>query len=136
MTLAGAGFCYDLAPVNDATKKRNERIWNTIRDIPEGCVANYGQIADIAGIPRGARQVGYALRQLPDGHDVPWFRVIQASGKIAFAPGSDAYNEQSRRLSRENVRIRNGRVDLKRYRWEPDLDELLWKPSDAWDQTG
>ncbi|MDH3861262.1 MAG: MGMT family protein, partial [Gammaproteobacteria bacterium] len=36
------------------------RIWETIQDIPRGCVANYGQIAEIAGIPRGARQVGYA----------------------------------------------------------------------------
>lgn len=74
------------------------------------------------------------MRQLPKGHDVPWFRVIQSSGKIAFAEGSAAFNEQSKRLRKENVAIRNGRVDMKKYRWQPDLDELLWKPSDAWDQ--
>ena len=115
------------------TEKRNERIWNTIRDIPPGCVANYGQIAEIAGIPRGARQVGYALRHLPKDHDVPWYRVIQSSGKIAFEQGSRAFNEQSKRLLKENVPILNGRIDMKKYRWEPDLDELLWKPSVAWD---
>lgn len=115
------------------TEKRLERIWNTIRDIPPGSVANYGQIAEIAGIPRGARQVGYALRQLPKGHDVPWFRVIQSSGKIAFEPGSRAFKEQAKRLAEEDVAILNGRIDMKKYRWEPDLDELLWKPSDAWD---
>lgn len=120
--------------MNSTTQKRNERIWNTIRDIPPGSVANYGQIAEIAGIPRGARQVGYALRQLPKGHDVPWYRVIQSSGKIAFAEGSAAFNEQSKRLRKENVAIQNGRIDMKKYRWQPDLDELLWKPSDAWDQ--
>ena len=113
--------------------KRNERIWATIRDIPPGSVASYGQIADIAGIPRGARQVGYALRQLPRGHDVPWYRVLQASGNIAFETGSDAFNEQKRRLQKEDVPILNGRVDMARYRWQPDLDELLWKPSAAWD---
>lgn len=117
-----------------STQKRNERIWNTIRDIPAGCVANYGQIAEIAGIPRGARQVGYALRQLPKRHDVPWYRVIQSSGKIAFAAGSAAFNEQSKRLRMEDVAIQNGRIDMKKYRWQPDLDELLWKPSDAWDE--
>ena len=116
-----------------ATQQRNERIWNTIRDIPRGCVANYGQVAEIAGIPRGARQVGFALRHLPEGHDVPWYRVIQSSGKIAFAKDSRAFREQSKRLAAEDVAILNGRVDMKKYRWQPDLDELLWKPSAAWD---
>lgn len=112
---------------------RLQRIWDTICDIPRGSVASYGQIADIAGIPRGARQVGYALRQLPDGHDVPWHRVIQASGRIAFDKGSDAFDEQSRRLMLEDVAIVAGRIDMRKYRWQPDLDELLWKPSAAWD---
>jgi len=117
-----------------ATEKRNERIWATICDIPEGSVASYGQIAEIAGIPRGARQVGYALRHIPDGHDVPWHRVITASGKIAFRTGSRAFNEQSKRLQEEDVAILNGRIDMKKYRWQPDLDELLWKPRAQWDE--
>ena len=116
-----------------ATAKRNERIWATICDIPEGCVASYGQIAGIAGIPRGARQVGYALRHVPKDSLVPWYRVIQASGKIAFKSGSDAFDEQSKRLMLEDVAILKGRIDMKKYRWQPDLDELLWKPSAAWD---
>ncbi|MBT8077873.1 MAG: MGMT family protein [Gammaproteobacteria bacterium] len=110
------------------------RIWATIRDIPQGSVASYGQIAEIAGIPRGARQVGYALRHLPRGSDVPWFRVIQASGKIAFPRDSRAFREQAKRLRREDVAILDGRIDMKKYRWQPDLDELLWKPSAAWDE--
>lgn len=113
---------------------RMQRIWDTIRDIPRGSVASYGQIAEIAGIPRGARQVGYALRQLPDGHDVPWHRVLQVSGKIAFAKGSRAYQEQSKRLMIEDVAVISGRVDMHKYRWQPNLDELLWKPSSAWDE--
>jgi methylated-DNA-protein-cysteine methyltransferase-like protein len=119
--------------VKAATAKRNERIWATICDIPEGSVASYGQIAEIAGIPRGARQVGYALRHLPADSDVPWFRVLQASGRIAFAEGSDAFNEQKQRLLNEDIVMRNGRVNMNRYRWQPDLDELLWKPNAAWD---
>lgn len=116
-----------------ATAKRNERIWATICDIPEGSVASYGQVAEIAGIPRGARQVGYALRHLPDGSGVPWYRVLRSSGRIAFAEGSDAFDEQRKRLRKEDVIIRGGRVDMRKYRWRPDLDELLWKPSAAWD---
>lgn len=114
-------------------EKRHRRILDTIRHIPPGHVANYGQVAEIAGIPRGARQVGYALRQLPDDHDVPWFRVLRSSGRIAFEKDSDAYNEQVKRLMMDGVPLLDGRVDMQKYRWQPDLDELLWRPSSAWD---
>ena len=113
---------------------RLARIYETIRDIPSGRVASYGQIAEIAGIPRGARQVGWALRQLPRGHDVPWHRVITASGRIAFEAGSAHFEKQRRLLKKENIAVVSGRVDMRRYRWQPQLDELLWKPTSAWDE--
>ncbi|MFQ6005529.1 MAG: MGMT family protein [Woeseia sp.] len=115
------------------SRQRIERIWATVHDIPEGSVASYGQVAEIAGIPRGARQVGHALRQLPAGSAVPWHRVIRSSGRIAFEPGSRAYKRQAERLMMEDVVILRGRIDMQKYRWRPDLDELLWKPSAAWD---
>ena len=115
-------------------ERRYQRIRETIADIPPGNVASYGQIAEIAGIPRGARQVGYALRMLPDGHELPWHRVLQASGRIAFDPDSRQFAEQRARLEGEGVPVVSGRVDMGRYRWQPDLDELLWKPGAAWDE--
>ena len=111
------------------------RIWETIAEIPPGSVANYGQVAEIAGIPRGARQVGYALRHVPAGMELPWHRVVQASGRSAFDPNSRAFRRQRDRLAEEGVTMLNGRIDMKRYRWQPDLDELLWKPSSIWDET-
>ncbi len=122
-------------PEKPKSQQRIERIWATVSDIPKGSVASYGQIAEIAGRPRGARQVGYALRTLPPDSDVPWHRVIQSSGRIAFDKGSRAYNRQSKRLMMEDVVILAGRIDMKKYRWEPDLDELLWKPSASWDES-
>ncbi|HEX9852312.1 MAG TPA: MGMT family protein [Woeseiaceae bacterium] len=116
------------------TQLRNERIWRTIGDIPHGKVASYGQVAAIAGIPRGARQTAYALRQLPRGHTLPWHRVITSSGRIAFAIGTRPYKEQVKRLKMEGVTVQKGRVDMRVYRWQPDLDELLWKPSAEWDE--
>ena len=113
---------------------RMRRIWETIQDIPIGAVANYGQIAEIAGIPRGARQVGYALRHTPKELELPWHRVITSSGKSAFDPNSRHYRLQRDRLAEEGVPLIKGRVDMKKYRWEPDLDELLWKPSSMWDE--
>lgn len=114
---------------------RMQRIREMICEIPEGSVASYGQIAEIAGIPRGARQVGYTLRHLPHEHSVPWHRVLQASGKIAFDSESPQFDEQRNRLMMEGVIVRNGKVDMKKFRWQPELDELLWKPSSAWDES-
>jgi methylated-DNA-protein-cysteine methyltransferase-like protein len=111
------------------------RIWDTILDIPAGKVASYGQLAEIAGIPRGARQTAYALRHAPDELQLPWYRVITASGKIAFENGSPSFREQRDRLRAEGVVVNAGKIDMERFRWQPDLDELLWKPSTTWDET-
>ena len=113
---------------------RLARIYETIRDIPQGCVASYGQIAEIAGIPRGARQVGWALKHLPRDQSVPWHRVITVSGRIAFEPGSASFEKQKELLIAEDIAVIAGRVDMRKYRWQPQLDELLWKPTSAWDE--
>ena len=91
-----------MATLDRAT--RMLRIWETIQDIPKGSVANYGQIAEISGIPRGARQVGYALRHTPENMDLPWHRVITASGKSAFDPNSRNFRTQRDRLAEEACR--------------------------------
>lgn len=108
-------------------EERTRRIAETIADIPFGRVASYGQVAEIAGVPRGARQVGYVLRNLPEDHGLPWYRVITASGRIAFPEGSRGFREQVRRLGEEHVAVKKGKVDIATYRWQPDLDELIWK---------
>ena len=66
---------------------------------------------------------------------LPWHRVIQSSGKSAFDRNSRAFKIQRERLAEEGVVMRNGKVDMNKYRWEPDLDELLWKPTSTWDEN-
>jgi methylated-DNA-protein-cysteine methyltransferase related protein len=92
------------------------RVYQTVRRIPRGRVATYGQVALLAGTPRGARAVGWALRVLPHALDrkVPWHRVVGAGGRIAIrsGPGSQI---QVRRLRAEGVRLRGGRVDMARH---------------------
>lgn len=105
----------------------DEKVWSTVASIPPGQVATYGQIADLAGLGRAARQVGRALRNAPQNTAVPWHRVINASGRIALPKDSAGYVEQRRRLMAEGVVVNRGRVDLAKYRWQPGLDELLWK---------
>jgi methylated-DNA-protein-cysteine methyltransferase-like protein len=104
-----------------------ERIWSVVRRIPPGRVATYGQVAREAGLGRGARQVGRALAALKDRDDVPWHRVINAQGRISLPPGSAARAEQQARLAAEGIEVASGKVSLARYRWQPSLDELLWR---------
>lgn len=95
------------------------RIYRSVRRIPRGRVATYGQIAALAGMRGHARQVGYALHRLRDP-DLPWHRVINARGEISLPPRPDAGELQRELLEREGVQFGpRGRVDLTRFRWRP-----------------
>ena len=98
-----------------------ERIYEVTREIPHGKVATYGQVAALAGLPGHARQAGYAMAALRPGSDVPWQRVINAKGEVSprKVPGGDVH--QRILLEREGIVFSpNGRVDLRKYRWDPD----------------
>lgn len=105
---------------------RYERIWAAVAAIPPGCVASYGQIAEFAGVPRGARMVGRALGKAPGSIHLPWHRVINAKGQIALPKASPGYRRQIELLRAEDIPVEDGRVDMQRFRWEPNLDELVW----------
>jgi len=105
-----------------------QRLWNVVAAIPEGNVASYGQVAKLAGLNGGARRVGGVLARAPDRSSLPWQRILKADGKIALPAGSAGRKEQIRRLEKEGVVVIKGRVDMKKYQWQPDMDELIWGP--------
>ena len=94
-----------------------EIIRDAVRKIPRGKVATYGQIAELCGLPRQARLVGYALHNLPRGSDVPWHRVINVKGGISVSDLDGMYEEQIRLLKKEGIKFIRDRVDLHRYGW-------------------
>ena len=89
-----------------------QTIWDIVALIPRGRVATYGQVARLAGLARGARQTGYALRVAPAELNLPWHRVVGAGGRIAFPLHSASHREQVRRLRAEGVAVSAGRVDV------------------------
>jgi len=98
----------------------DEQVWQVVALIPKGRVATYGQVADLAGLPGGARRVGRILSQLPRGTRIPWHRVINASGGISLPPDSGGYGRQRARLEREGVVFNtSGQIALRSFRWQP-----------------
>ena len=82
-----------------------ESIWRVVAAIPAGRVATYGEVARLAGLPRGARQVGRALGLAPAARKLPWFRVIGAGGRIALPKDSAGYRTQIRKLKAGSVAL-------------------------------
>ena len=98
-----------------------EQVYELVRQVPSGSVVTYGQVAAMLGSPRSARAVGYALRYLPRGTDVPWQRVINHKGQISPRFPAESPLIQRALLESEGVAFdANDRVDLKRFRWLGD----------------
>ena len=98
-----------------------QRFYDVVRKVPRGKVATYGQIAEVAGLPGHARQVGYALAAVGRSTTVPWQRVINAQGRVSVrSAGQGSTIVQQQALEREGVIFEaGGRVSLARYGWKP-----------------
>jgi methylated-DNA-protein-cysteine methyltransferase related protein len=99
-----------------------DRIYDIVRQIPQGKVATYGQIADLSNLFGKSRLVGYALYQIDTPtSDVPWHRVINAKGQISYSPlrrGAD-YLQRSL-LEQEGIIFSpEAKIDLRQYLWRP-----------------
>lgn len=100
-----------------------QQIYQLVRRIPAGKVATYGQIAELLGKPRHARQIGYALYRVAPDSDIPWQRVVNAQGMISHTPQRQGSDDLQRiLLEQEGITFNSqDKLDLRRYRWQPDL---------------
>lgn len=100
-----------------------DAIYAIVRQIPQGQVATYGQVAALAGMAGQARLVGYALYRVTEDLEVPWHRVINAKGEISQSPFRYGDDDLQRvLLEREGIQFSpKGKVSLQHYRWQPTL---------------
>lgn len=99
-------------------KTFKERVLKIIESIPHGRVVSYGQVAMMAGVPRGARMVGQIL--FKSGHLVPWWRVINNAGVITVKHDEHSKELQKTLLEKEDIVVnRSLTLDIERYRWRP-----------------
>lgn len=95
-----------------------QTIIEIIKEIPQGKVATYGQIATMAGT-QNPRLVGFALAGLKEDTDIPWFRVINSKGNISFPEDSDAFKIQYSLLQQDGIIFgANNRINLKQFGWK------------------
>ena len=101
----------------------HDQILAIVESIPPGRVMTYGLISEhVSGA--GARSVGQTLKT--DGHDVPWWRVVNASGR----PAPSAERTAHQHYSDEGTPLteRPGgtyAVDLTTALWQPPKDLLV-----------
>ena len=109
------------SPSDEQVATLSARVFALVRACPVGRVTTYGALAKAVGYPRGARMVGWIMNETPDG--VPAQRVINSKGELSgsWAFGSPGLMRQL--LEAEGIVFSaDGRVDLKRYGWEPTRD--------------
>jgi len=97
------------------------QVYDLVRKIPPGKIANYGQIARMLGKPHGARAVGYALNALRGNNvfpPVPWHRVINYRGKISLPPGG-GFETQRDLLADEGILFDEDETfEFDKHRWD------------------
>ena len=86
-------------------------VLDAVETIPRGRVLTYGDVAELTGRGTG-RTVGSVLSK--HGREVPWWRVVQASGR----PAEPHLREALRLLEQEGCPLDGERVDLVQGRWD------------------
>lgn len=101
-------------------KPFTERVIFIIINIPPGKVMTYGQIAALAGSPRGARQVVRILHSMSEKYNLPWHRVINSKGELGLKD-QESLSLQRMFLIDEGVEfISDKKLDLNKFRLNPE----------------
>ncbi|WP_128893878.1 MGMT family protein [Longirhabdus pacifica] len=97
-----------------------EKVVSILKQIPAGKVITYGQVANLAGSPRAARQVVRILHSMSKKYQLPWHRVINSKGYIALKE-DEAFYTQKHALESEGITVGdNGEIELRVYQWIPE----------------
>ena len=102
-----------------------QKVYITVKKIPRGKVATYGQIAALIGSPRAAQMVGWAMHAMDGGklEEIPWQRVINREGRISTTCEVHPPEEQAKLLRKDGITVTsrndNYYIDLNKYLWQP-----------------
>ncbi|MEG0913739.1 MAG: MGMT family protein [Oscillospiraceae bacterium] len=105
---------------DEKPKNSFQKIYETVKKIPRGHVATYGQVAALSGNVRWSRVVGFALHVNPDPANIPCFRVVNRFGECSGSFAFGGESAQRHLLEADGVGfLPDGRVDIKKHLWRP-----------------
>jgi methylated-DNA-protein-cysteine methyltransferase-like protein len=95
-----------------------ERVYEIVRQIPEGKVTSYGAIAKALGAARSARMVGWAMNASHNLEDVPAHRVVNRIGMLSGKHHFEGTNLMQQLLENEGVKVVDNQIiDFDTYFW-------------------
>ena len=99
-----------------------ERVYEIVRQIPEGKVTSYGAIAKALGAARSARMVGWAMNVSHNLEDVPAHRVVNRIGMLSGKHHFEGTNLMQQLLENEGIKVvENQIIDFEKHFWEPNF---------------
>lgn len=96
-----------------------DRVYNIAKQIPQGKVVTYGQLAALAGSPGAARAVGMCMKTNPNMKIIPCHRVVASNGNLTGYSAGDGIVTKKQILQKEGVKFHNDKVDLTLSLWKP-----------------
>lgn len=109
-----------------------ERVYEQVRAVPYGTVCTYGDIAALAGYPKAAREVGYAMKRVQQAWNLPCHRIVNIKGTLAPTYAFGGKEKQRQLLEEEGVTfVDTETIDMDQHRWpsqpkeEPDQLSLF-----------
>ncbi len=99
-----------------------DRVYEVVRQIPEGKVTSYGAIAKALGAARSARMVGWAMNASHNMDDVPAHRVVNRIGMLSGKHHFEGTNLMQQLLENEGIKVEDNQiVDFEKHFWQPKV---------------
>lgn len=106
-----------------------KKVYEIVAQIPEGKVMTYGGIGKVLGYPRGAKIVGWAMRSVSEGMNLPCHRVVKATGELAPCHVFGDVEVQRAMLAAEGITFReDGTIDMDKHLWLEGEKAQLYLP--------
>ncbi|MCT4664254.1 MAG: MGMT family protein [Flavobacteriales bacterium] len=100
-----------------------EKVYEIVKQIPQGRATSYGAIARCLGAPRSSRMVGFAMNQAHNKPEIPAHRVVNRNGLLTGKHHFSTPDEMQKKLENEGITVVEDQIqDFKTVFWDPNVE--------------